>query len=194
MTTIYFIRHAQSDRLSRDDATRPLTDLGMSDTPKITAALKGKGIRHIISSPHMRALQTISDLAKNLDIQVEVDKDFRERVVGNWIPDKFYGYIKQQWHDFNYRNEGGESLFEVQERCVAGIRRAMEQYRGETIAIATHGTALATIINRYYPDFGYQDVMRIIDYMPYVVRMDFANADTCAHREDVLIIERRYER
>ena len=194
MTTIYFIRHAQSDRLSRDDATRPLTDVGMADTPRITEALRDKGIKHIISSPHMRALQTISDLAKNLDIQVEVDKDFRERVVGKWIPDRFYSFVKQQWHDFNYRNEGGESLTEVQTRCAAAIRRAIEQFGNDTIAIATHGTALAVIINKYFPDFGYTDVMRIIGYMPYVVRMDFETPDKCTFKEDVLIIERRYER
>lgn len=194
MTTIYFIRHAQSDRLSRDDATRPLTDVGMADTLQITAALKDKGIKHIISSPHMRALQTISDLAKALNIQVDVDKDFRERVVGKWIPDQFYGFIKKQWYDFNYRNEGGESLSEVQTRCVAAIRQALLQYKNETFAIATHGTALSTIINHYFPDFGYIDVMKMIDYMPYVVRMDFENADKCISKEDVLIIERRYER
>lgn len=194
MTTIYFIRHAQSDRLSRDDATRPLTDQGQTDTLKITEVLKDKGIKHIISSPHMRALQTISDLAKTLEIQVDVDKDFRERVVGTWIPDKFYGFIKRQWYDFDYRNENGECLSEVQARCVAGIQRAIGQYKNETFAIATHGTALATIINRYYPDFGYTDVMRIINYMPYVVRMDFEGIDKCVNKEEVLIIERRYER
>lgn len=194
MTTIYFIRHAQSDHLSRDDATRPLTDQGMADTLKITEALKDKGITHIISSPHMRALQTISDLAKTLNIQVDVDKDFRERVVGKWIPDQFYGFIKKQWHDVTYRNEGGESLSEVQIRCVSAIRRAIKQYKDQTIAIATHGTALATIINRYYPDFGYVDVMKMIDYMPYVVKMEFESSNKCLSKEDILIIERRYER
>ena len=194
MTTIYFIRHAQSDHLSRDDTTRPLTDQGVIDALQVTAALKDKGIKHIISSPHMRALQTISDLAKTLNIQVDVDKDFRERVVGTWIPDKFYGFIKKQWHDVTYRNEGGESLSEVQVRCVSAVRRAMKQYKDETFAIATHGTALCTIINRFFPEFGYYDVIKMIDYMPYVVRMDFENADTCTHKEDVLIIERRYER
>ena len=194
MTTIYFIRHAQSDRLSRDDATRPLTDVGMADTLKITEVLKDKGIKHIISSPHMRALQTISDLAKTLNIQVDVDKDFRERVVGKWIPDQFYTFIKKQWYDFNYRNDGGESLSEVQVRCVAAMRRAMKQYKDETFAIATHGTALATIINRFFPEFQYTDVMRIIDYMPYVVRMDFENANKCVSKEEVLIVERAYKR
>ena len=194
MTTIYFIRHAQSDHLSRDDATRPLTDVGLADTVKITEALRDKGIKHIISSPHMRALQTISDLAKNLNIQVDVDKDFRERVVGTWIPDRFYGFIKQQWYDFNYRNEGGESLSEVQGRCIEAVKRAIEQYKNETFAIATHGTALATIINYFFPDFGYVDVMRIINYMPYVVRMDFDYDKKCTSKEEVLIIERRYER
>ena len=194
MTTIYFIRHAQSDRLSRDDTTRPLTDQGVADTAKITEVLHDKGIKHIISSPHLRALQTISGLAQALNIQVDIDKDFRERVVGTWIPDRFYGFIKQQWYDFDYRNEGGESLSEVQVRCVGATRRAMKQYKDETIAIATHGTALATIINRFYPEFGYTDVIRMINYMPYIVRMDFENANKCVNKEEVLIIERRYER
>lgn len=194
MTTIYFIRHAQSDHLSRDDATRPLTDQGVTDALEVTAALKDKGIRHIISSPHMRALQTISDLAKTLNIQVDVDKDFRERVVGTWIPDQFYSYIKKQWYDITYRNEGGESLSDVQIRCVSAVRRAIKQYKDETIAIATHGTALATIINRYYPEFGYPDVMRIINFMPYVVKMEFESASKCLSKEEVLIIERRYEK
>ena len=194
MTTIYFIRHAQSDHLSRDDATRPLTEVGLADTTQITAVLKDKGIKHIISSPHMRALQTISDLAKVLNIQVDVDKDFRERVVGTWIPDQFYGFIKKQWHDFNYRNEGGESLSEVQSRCVSAIGRVLSQFPGETTAIATHGTALATIINNYYPEFGYTDVFRIINFMPYIVRMDFDSSGSCLSKEEVLIIERRYER
>lgn len=194
MTTIYFIRHAQSDRLSRDDATRPLTDIGTADVPKVTEALKDKGITHIISSPHLRALQTVAGLAQALELQVEVDKDFRERVVGKWIPDHFYSYVKKQWHDFNYRNEGGENLSEVQIRCVAATRRAMKEHEGETIAIATHGTALATIINRFFPDFGYPDLMRMIDFMPYIVRMDFESANVCTSKEEILIVERSYER
>ena len=194
MTTVYFIRHAQSDHLSRDDATRPLTDVGLADTEKVTEVLKDKGITHIISSPHMRALQTISGLAQALTLQVEVVGDFRERVVGEWIPDHFYGFVKRQWYDPTYRNEGGESLSEVQIRCASALRDAIKQHKDETIAIATHGTALATIINRFYPDFGYVDVMKIINYMPYIVRMDFESPSKCVSKEDILIIERRYER
>ena len=50
MTTVYFIRHAQSDRFVHDDRTRPLTDEGMSDTKRITEVLENAGIQHIISS------------------------------------------------------------------------------------------------------------------------------------------------
>lgn len=194
MTTVYFIRHAQSDHLSRDDATRPLTEVGMADTFKIVDALKDKGITSIISSPHMRALQTIAALAKALNIQVEVNSDFRERVVGEWMPNGFYGFVKKQWYDPTYRTEKGESLSDCQIRCVSALRESIKQHKNETIAIATHGTALATIINRFFPEFGYTDVMRIINYMPYVVRMDFDRPNRCVYKEDVLIIERRYER
>lgn len=194
MTTVYFIRHAQSDHLSRDDATRPLTVVGQDDTEKVTEIMKNKGVTHIISSPHMRALQTIGSLAQELNLQVELNSDFRERVVGQWIPDHFYSYVKRQWYDKEYRNEGGECLSEVQTRCVNALETAIRQHPDETIAIATHGTALCTIINRFYPDFGYIDVMKMINYMPYIVRMDFESPSKCVSKEDILIIERRYER
>ena len=36
-----------------------------------------------------------------------------------------------------------------------------------------HGTALSVILNYYDPDFGCQDFLRIIDWMPYVIELDF---------------------
>ena len=192
MTTVYFIRHAQSDRFTTDDRARPLTALGLSDTPKITAALADKGITHIISSPYTRTLQTVSDLAKALDIQPETDEDFRERAAGKWHGDRFFEFIERQWADFSYRIEDGESLAEVQKRNIAALKRVLEKYAGETVAIATHGTALSTVINYFYPDFGYSDFIRIVDFMPYVIRMDFADTDTCTGKEEILMVERRY--
>lgn len=192
MTTVYFIRHAQSDRFTTDDRTRPLTETGLSDTHKITAALADKGITRIISSPYTRTLQTVSDLAKTLKLQPETDEDFRERNAGKWHGDRFFEFIEKQWADFSYHIEDGECLAEVQKRNIAALKRVLEKYTDETIAIATHGTALSTIINYFYPDFGYSDFIRIVDFMPYVIRMDFADPDTCRAKEEILIVERPY--
>lgn len=193
MTTVYFIRHAQSDRFTKDDRTRPLTAEGMSDTLKITEALENTGISRILSSPYTRTIQTVADLSEKLGIDIETDEDFRERNAGKWHGENFLEFIKNQWEDFNYHIMDGECLSEVQTRNVAALKRALEKYKGETIAIATHGTALSTIINYFRPDYNFDDFMRIIDYMPYVVKMEFDEAGKQICFEEILIIKKEYK-
>lgn len=193
MTTVYFIRHAQSERFCRDDRTRPLTAEGMEDTKKVTAALSDKGITHILSSPYTRTIQTVTDLAQTLGLPVETDEDFRERSAGSWHGDNFLDYIRRQWEDFGYHIEDGECLADVQQRNIAALKRALEKYRGGLFAVATHGTAFSTIVNYYYPEYGYERFMRMLDYMPYVVKMTFEEAGGCSSMEDILIVEKEYK-
>lgn len=192
MTTVYFIRHAQSDRFVHDDRTRPLTAEGMNDTKRITETLENAGIQHIISSPYTRTIQTVTDLSVKLGIDIETDEDFRERNAGQWHGENFLEFIRQQWKDFSFRILDGECLADVQKRNISALERWTEKYNGETIAIATHGTALSTIINYFYPDYNYESFMRILDYMPYVVKMEI-DGDKCLSSEEVLIIEKVYK-
>lgn len=192
MTTVYFIRHAQSDRFVHDDRTRPLTAEGMNDTRRITETLENAGIQHIISSPYTRTIQTVTGLSEKLGIGIETDEDFRERNSGQWHGENFLEFIRQQWEDFSFRILDGECLADVQKRNISALERWTEKYNGETIAIATHGTALSTIINYFYPDYNYESFMRILDYMPYVVKMEI-DGDKCLSSEEVLIIEKVYK-
>lgn len=140
MTTVYFVRHAQSDRFHGNDRTRPLTPEGMADTEKVTEALSSRGITHILSSPYTRTIQTISGLSQALGLPIETDEDFREREAGGWRGGNFLEFIEKQWVDKNYHIEDGECIAQVQQRNIAALKRALAKYRGETLAIATHGT------------------------------------------------------
>ena len=193
MTTVYFIRHAQSDRFTKDDRTRPLTEEGLADTHKITEALSEKGITHILSSPYRRTIQTVTDLSEKLKLEIETDEDFRERNAGMWHGENFLEFIKAQWEDFNYHILDGECLSDVQNRNIKALHRYLDKYKNETIAIATHGTALSTMINYYYPDFNYDSFMRIIDFMPYVVKIEFDEKNMATDIEETLIIEKEYK-
>lgn len=192
MTTVYFIRHAQSDRFTQDDRTRPLTAEGLSDTVKITEALSDKGITHIISSPYKRTIQTVTNLSEKLGLSIETNEDLRERNAGKWHGENFKDFIKAQWEDFNYHILDGECLKDVQSRNIKALYHYLDKYSGETIAIATHGTALSTIINYYHNDFNYDSFMRIIDYMPYVVKIEFDDKKALS-LEEILIIEKEYK-
>ncbi|CEO22333.1 histidine phosphatase family protein [Paraclostridium sordellii] len=173
MNKIYFVRHAKPDFSVHDDLTRPLTDKGIIDSKNICEFLKEKSINKIYSSPYKRAIDTIKELAQNLNIKIEVVDDFRERKISNiWIED-FNKFSKSQWENFEYKLNDGESLNEVQSRNIKALHKILNENSNQNIVIGTHGTALSTIINYYDKTFDYLSFTKIKDIMPFIVCMEF---------------------
>lgn len=173
MNKIYFVRHAKPDFSVHDDLTRPLTDKGIIDSKKLCEFLKEKSINKIYSSPYKRAIDTIKELAQNLNIKIEVLDDFRERKISNiWIED-FNKFSKSQWENFEYKLNDGESLNEVQSRNIKALHKILNENSNQNIVIGTHGTALSTIINYYDKTFDYLSFTKIKDIMPFIVCMEF---------------------
>lgn len=194
MTAVYFVRHAQSDKTWQgSDRERPLTAEGLADSAEVTRALSDRGITRILSSPYTRTLQTVADLSGALGLPIETDEDFRERCAGSWRGDNFLEFIEKQWADFSYHIMDGECLADVQRRNIAALTRVLGKYDGEIISIATHGTALSTIINFYKPEYGFGDFMRILDFMPYVVKMEF-DGDKFISFEEIMYIHKEYKK
>jgi len=51
----------------------------------------------VISSPYLRAIDTVKDFAGEVGLDIKIVDDFRERKVGNvWIED-FNSFAKKQW-------------------------------------------------------------------------------------------------
>lgn len=171
-TEIYFVRHAQPDFSIKDDLLRPLTEKGILDTKRVTSTLIDKTITSIYSSPLKRAIDTIKDFADNRNVEIKMINDFSERRVGEWVDD-FKSYSQKQWQDFDFKLPNGESLRQVQERNISALFEVIENNLGSSVAIATHGTALSTIINYFNPDFGYAEFWNIIDKMPFILLFRF---------------------
>ena len=180
MTNVYFIRHARSDQNYHDDMLRPLTAEGMGDRKRVTDFLKDKNISAVISSPFKRAVDTVSDFAERSGLGIRIMNGFRERKVSDeWI-DSFTEFAKKQWSDPDYRLSGGESLREVRERVIPALDLVTKEYEGKNIVIASHGTAICTIIGYYDSSFGYNDFERIKDVMPWAVLLSFEPYNKCA--------------
>lgn len=193
MTEVYFVRHAQSRRDDTDDRTRRLTETGQRDSKAVSWVLADRGIDHIASSPYRRAIDTISDLAELLDLPVNIYEDLRERHAGGWHGENFFEFIERQWADFDYHIKDGECLREVQERNIKVLKQLLAEHRDEKIAVATHGTALSSILNHYYPEFDFVCFKKIVDFMPFVIRLDF-DGEKCLNAQVELIIHRRYKK
>lgn len=173
MTTVYFIRHAESDHRVIDELTRPLSEKGLRDRALVTGFLRDKGIDAVLSSPYKRAVDTVSDFAGEAGLDMELIEDLRERRVDSvWIDD-FHAFSKRQWADFSYKLSGGECLSQVQQRNIAALNGILARHKDKNIVIGTHGTALSTIIRYYDSSYGFDDFMAMVNIMPWVVKMYF---------------------
>lgn len=171
MTRVYFVRHAQPDHGWRDDRTRPLTEDGQRDSQVVTEFFSDKKIDALYCSPYKRSLDTISGAAALLGIDIIADERLREREKGSG--GNIHGMFEKRWSDHDFHEENGESLNMVQERNIAALTDILNASKDKSIVIGTHGTALSTILNYYNPSFALKDFLRIIDWMPYIIELDF---------------------
>lgn len=182
MTTVYFIRHAESDVSVRDGKIRPLTEKGFNDCRLVTEFLQDKNIDLVLSSPYKRAIDTVKHFADKNNFIINTIEDFHERKSDSDLrrdnPD-FNLFMERQWIDFNYTFSDGECLAEVQERNIAALNKVLLQHKDKNIVIGTHGTALSTIINYYDCSYGYNDFMVMVNILPWVVKMTL-NETFCA--------------
>ena len=171
MTKIYFVRHAQPEHVWEDDRTRPLTREGKKDSAIVFEFLKDKHIDAFYSSPYKRSMDTIADSADFFGKDIITDEDLREREKGE--NGNNHGMFQKRWDDHNYHEEGGESIAMVQKRNMRALTEILRDNIDKEVVVGTHGTALSTILNFYDKSFGCDDFLRIIDWMPYVIELDF---------------------
>ena len=192
MTNIYFIRHAQSERNFTDEMQRPLTREGTLDADALAEFMEKYHIDAVLSSPYKRAFDTVLPIAMVRGLDIKTDERLRERDAGSWKGENFLEYIEMQWEDPDFSTEGGESINAVQRRGIAAVNDILVKYCGQSIAVGTHGTALSAILNYYDSSFGFRDFMRILDLMPYVIKLSF-KGETLVSKTELFKKERKYD-
>ena len=183
LTKIYFVRHAQPLHSFADDRTRPLTEEGFSDTEIVFGFFKNKNIDVFYSSPYKRSVDTITSTADFLGKSIKIDERLRERESGHGGNN--IAILQMRWSDHDYHEDGGESIAMVQKRNIEALHCILQENKNKNIVIGTHGTALSTILHYYDNDFALAEFMRIIDWMPYVLELDFDGTDLVSIQEHV---------
>ena len=176
MTTVYFVRHAQTDYSNPIDAERVLTEEGLQTRYRARDFLLEKHLPrervHIYSSNFRRAVDTVRPYADALDLPVIECDAFREWSV--IAPaEEYYHACELAWENFDYRYGSCETLHEVQTRNIEKLMELLKQHDGDTIVIGSHGTALSTVIRYFHPAYDYEDVKRIMDIKPWIVQFEF---------------------
>ena len=172
MTTLYSIRHAQSDSSVRDDNLRPLTEAGQRQAEALAETLQKVKFDALYASTYPRTSETLKPLAAKQNLKIVPIFNLRERVLGQVAPEQADRHRKAQWADENYKAEQGESILEVEQRNLKSLRSILRMHPGQTIGVGTHGFALSVIL-RALGDFDYQDHLALIEKSPCVYRLDF---------------------
>jgi len=96
---LYLVRHAIAEDLTNqeDDSLRPLTEKGREKMKRIAQALEELGVQPdlIVSSPYVRASQTASILAKELNYKEELA--YSDFLVPMAEPDDMIGEINEKF-------------------------------------------------------------------------------------------------
>jgi 2,3-bisphosphoglycerate-dependent phosphoglycerate mutase len=184
MTTVYFVRHAESDNTDLDSPNRKLTAKGYADRRLVTEFLQDKEIDFVFSSPYRRAIDTLSDFCDSYGFSITTVDAFREHVS---LPTRLndperYLYYKELWENFDYSKSTTESFAALQHRNVMALNSILQQYRNMNIVIGTHGIAVSTIVGYYNKHYDYDDLWDMIYRLPWVVKMEF-NQDMCIGME-----------
>ena len=187
MTKVYFVRHAQPEHANADDKTRPLNKEGKKDSAIVLDFVRDKQTDIFYCSPYRRSIETIEETAGFFNKNIITDERLREREKGE--NGNNITMFKKRWADLSYHEEGGESLAMVQNRNIEALNEILSANRDKAIVIGTHGTALSTILNFYDNSFGYEDFMRIIDWMPYVIELDFEEKNLINKTEHCYVVK-----
>ncbi len=170
-TTVYFVRHAQSDNSVKDEMTRPLTEKGMQDRMLACAYLKDKKIDAVYSSPYLRAVTTVQPLAEHLGLPICTEPAFRERATGDTAG--IEDFAKRQWEDKGFAAPGGESFQEVQSRVGMAFMALNAKHRGESYVVGCHGMMLGTVVNYFDKRFDYAAFSEVRNLMPWIIEIEF---------------------
>ena len=150
-TIIYFIRHAESPYVQGQERSRGLSEQGLRDALRVRKNLEKEAIDVFVSSPYERAVQTIQPLADVMRKEIIIVEELRERTIGELGGQSFQAAKQSVYQDFRLALTGGESSAEAQTRGAQALEKLLEQHKGKTVVIGTHGDIMTLMLNRFDP-------------------------------------------
>ena len=156
-TQLIAIRHGETEWNSKaryqGHLNSALNREGLAQAEALGERMAGERFNLLLSSDLGRALQTASAIAMRTGHEIVVEPRLRERCMGIFqgltpaevearYPDE---YLRLRSHDPDYVIPEGESMRQLQQRCVACITELAARHAGLTLAAVTHGGVLAML-------------------------------------------------
>ncbi len=159
MTTVYLIRHGQSEGNERNVycgwTDFPLSQLGEAQARHLAGQLPTPRPYHLVTSDLSRASRTAHILSESWRLPVTVDRSFREMHFGafenrTWknITEK-YPALTTEWTEnwFAGHTPEGESLEMVYNRVIPAYREYLHLWQGTAWGLVAHSGVIQAILS-----------------------------------------------
>ncbi|MGN0664064.1 MAG: histidine phosphatase family protein [Negativibacillus sp.] len=160
MTTVYLVRHGETDsnisHCFQGRSNIPLNENGRRQSDLLGQALKDHSIDGIFSSYLDRAKETAQRIGvyhPEAPVLVypgleEVDVGLAEGKTLSWIAENYpelYRCMSEEPAKIQYPQ--GESCRQVYERMIKAVEGIVEQHRGKTLVVVSHGFTIQNYIH-----------------------------------------------
>ncbi len=161
MTDLILIRHGETDwnveERWQGQADVPLNERGRAQAIQLAQELKDVPINAIYSSDLIRAFETAQELSKKTALPIQIDRRLREIHQGDWqgmrvsdIQARYADHFERRLRDpLNIAPPGGETVAQVRTRVMEAVHEIVSRHPFETVAIVSHGFALAVVLAEY---------------------------------------------
>ncbi len=162
LTKLIFIRHGEAEgniaRRFHGHYDSSLTENGKRQIALLAERLRDTHIDVVYASDLARAYQTAKAVADQHGLPVHTHPGLREIAGGEWedvpfaeLPERFPESYRD-WVDAPYALAlpGGETMAAFQHRLVQTVSELVARHEGQTICIATHGTAIRALVCYFY--------------------------------------------
>ena len=149
---LYLIRHCQATGQEPDAA---LTEEGHMQAEKLAHFLGDVDIKRIVSSPFVRAIQSVEPLAHHLHLGIETDPRLQERLLSNDHLPNWRERLRETFDHLDLRFPGGESSREAMQRANAAVQDIWGLEPTSSPAIVSHGNLSSLLLKHFDATVGF---------------------------------------
>ncbi|XRG79901.1 histidine phosphatase family protein [Rossellomorea sp. GAMAL-10_SWC] len=150
---IYIIRHCEAEGQPYE---ANLTERGLIQAKHLSNFFSKIKVDQIISSPFLRAIQSIEPTSNEKKIDIVLDERLSERKLSSIDLPDWLEKLKATFEDLELKFDGGESSQEATNRAISVIDEIIKSENQITIVV-THGNLMSLIIKQFNKEFGFEN-------------------------------------
>ncbi|WP_430791380.1 histidine phosphatase family protein [Virgibacillus flavescens] len=150
------MRHCLAEGQHKDS---PLTTVGMRQAVLLSRFFDKQNtkIDGIISSPYLRAIESIKPYAESNNLTIDVDERLHERILSDEPVDDWMEVLEQSFNELDYKLPGGESANEAISRGNSVLESVLNSNNWNNVILVSHGNLISLMLKRFDQTIGFDE-------------------------------------